>query len=647
MDQIRLQWSIGTGTLALAVAAALLSTAFAMGALGGGKKGADRNLPDLAVDRVTPRASDLTQGKTLKVTVRLRNRGTANLKAPHLRILLSADDQPGRGDAVFAKTTAAGLKARSSRRIHLTVAVPRQIAPGAYRLIVCASTPSRERNRKNDCASSKSRVRIGAARSASPPPSSGQPSPPRGLPPVTEPAGEPGPGSGPVTAKLGACRPNLTLGAQADRSAVAEGEEIEYTASVRNDPTGACLDVEGAETLSGEVAVTTSVVDLAMWLEVSNGSGRLVLPASAGLTTFGAAAPEACPGGEVVGCEAGIQEDVGNVFYPEGKARSLAAGEEAEIPFRFFPELEPEDLERIADAPAGAVRLVVAAETEGGDFLLTNAPVDFSSAPRLEDVELSVDLPAGEDQVSPVGSIGPGAEVDIEPAAFYPVSEEDPDTVVTTFQASTSNPEAITSASVDVSTVVTIDPSLRPDVFPTASPSAATVGTTATVLVGVALEGVVEGPPAVVLQGPEDELGTLNDEGLDGDAVAGDGIWAGEVQVPMDETQKLRVDVLLDGQPRSGAVEVQALPLGAPTEPAATSNQQTIALGEGRNALADRILVVMEEGGDYSDVAAAAEKVDGSVAGRIDAEMWQIAIPPVADEVELDSVLLRSRWPSG
>ncbi len=191
----------------------------------------------------------------------------------------------------------------------------------------------------------------------------------------------------------------------------------------------------------------------------------------------------------------------------------------------------------------------------------------------------------------------------------------------------------------DVSTVVTIDPSLRPDVFPTASPSAATVGSTAAVLVGAALEGDVEEPPTVVLQGPEDPLGTLNDDGLDGDAVAGDGIWAGEVQVPMDESRALRVDALLDGQFRSGTVEVQALPPGAPTGPAPTANQQTISLGDGGSVLADRILVVMEEGSDYSDVAAAAGKVSGSVVGRIDAEMWQIAIPPVGDEAELDSVL--------
>ena len=610
-----------------------------MGALGGGKKGADRNLPDLAVDRVTPRASELTQGETLKVTARLRNRGLANFKAPHLRILLSADRHLSRGDVVLAKATTARLKARSSRRIQLPVTVPRRIAPGTYLLIVCASTPSRERNHRNNCSFSKSRVRIGAASSASPLPSPGQAPPPQELPPVTEPPGEPGPGPRPVTAKLGACRPNLTLGAQADRSAVAEGEEIEYTASVRNDPAGACLDVEEAETLSGEVAVTASVADLAMWLEVSDGSGRHVLPASAGLTSFGEAVPGACPGGEVVGCEAGIQEIVGNVFYPEGKTRSLAAGEEAEIPFRFFPNLESEDLERIHDAPAGAVRLVVAAETESGVFLLTHAPVDFSPAPQLEDVELSVDLPDGDEHVSSVGSIDAGAEVDVEPAAFYAVSEDDPDTVVTSFQASASIPEAISSTSVNVSTVVTADPSLRPDVFPTASPSAATVGSIATVLAGVALAGDVEESPAVVLQGPEDPLGKLNDEGLDGDAVAGDGIWAGEVQVPMDETRILRVDVLLDGQPRSGTVEVQALPPGAPTEPAPTSNQQTIALGDGRNVLADRILVVMEEGSAYADVAAAAGKVDGSVAGRIDAEMWQIAIPPVGDEAELDSVL--------
>jgi Subtilase family len=191
---------------------------------------------------------------------------------------------------------------------------------------------------------------------------------------------------------------------------------------------------------------------------------------------------------------------------------------------------------------------------------------------------------------------------------------------------------------VTVSTVVTNDPAARPDVFPTASPSAAPIGATATILVGVSLVGSVESPPTVVVDGPETPLGALNDEGEDGDAAAGDGIWAGQVEVEMDATRNLRVDVLLDGLERSGQVEVEALPVGAPTGPATDSSLQTIETSAGP-VLADRIVIQMEEGSSYAEVVAAAETVQGTVAGRIAPDAWQIAIAAVADENELNQAL--------
>ncbi|HWC47472.1 MAG TPA: S8 family serine peptidase [Solirubrobacterales bacterium] len=596
----------------------------------------------MIVEKATPAASNFLEGDVVEATVRVRSKGGAGYREVRVKAVLSADRRAGAGDTVIGRTRIARLRAGSSRRLRLSGTLSQQLAGGDYWLVICASGRIREADRTNDCASSKGQVRVNVAGG-----SGSQPQPPSpGSPPLQdEPSPEPEPG-GPepqspplVTAKLGHCRPALTLSAQADRPAVPEGSAIEYSASVRNDPNGACLEVEGAQTLSGAVAVRTPISDIAMWLEIDDGAGRRVLPTQAGLFASGVAAPEACPGEEVAGCEAGIQEIVGNVFYPEGKAREVGPGEEAEIPFRFFPTLDFEDLEQVANAPAGAIHLVVAAKTEDDQFLLARAPVEFSPAQPIEEVELAVDLPNGEEQNSPIGSIAPGAEVDLEPAGYYTPSEEDPDTVVASFQANASIPGAISSAPVDVSTVVTLDPGLRPEVFPTASPSAATVGTTATVLVGAALEGSVEEPPAVFMQGPEDPLGVLNDEGLDGDAVAGDGIWTGEVQVPMDETRTLRVDALIDGLWQSGTVEVQALPVGAPTGPAAESDQQTITLGDGSVVLADRIVLEMEDGSSFEEVTAAADKVGGTVVGRISATTWQIGISPVADEGELNAAL--------
>jgi hypothetical protein len=627
-------------TLVGAMVVALLLAAFALGGTGGGgTRQHPRRAADLVVDRVGASTAALDPGAKLEVRARIRDKGKADLLNPRLQVLLSSDNRADQADPVLGGATSARLKRNSSRHLHFSVAVPQQTSAGDYRLFVCAITRTRETTRKNNCAAASVQVRGHSGSSPSPSAPRQLPAPPPAppsTPPPDEPPQEP---SGPVVAKVSPCHPGLVLGAQADQPAVAEGDEIEYSTSVRNEPNGACLGVDGAETLSGTIATTTSVADLAMWLEIDEGSAQQVLPGSAGLQSPGGAAPGGCPGGEVAGCEAAIQEVVGNVFYPEGKARSLAAGEEAQIPFRYFPTLEEEDLERIANAGPGAVRLVVAAETQPAQFQLASTPVAFTFAQELEGVDLAVELPDGEEQVSSLGSIAPGAEADLEPAASYAVSDEDPDTVVALFRASASNPEPVSSAPVEVSTVVTLNPALRPEVFPTASPSAATVGTTATVLVGVALEGSVEEPPVVTLQGPEELLGSLNDEGIDGDAAAGDGIWAAEVSVPMDEDRILRVDTLLDGQPESGTVEVQALPLGAPTEPAPTADPQTITLSDGSAVLANRIVLEMASGSSFAEVAAAAGKVDGSVAGRVSSTTWQIEIPPVADEAELNSVL--------
>jgi subtilisin family serine protease len=616
----------GRVTVVGAVAVFLLLASMAVWALAGGDERGGPPRGDLSVGEVVPDAVRLEQGAKLKLVVGVRNKGATTVATPRLKVFFSKNKRVDRRDATLGRSTIRRLKARMSRRVRMSVAVPQQAEPGPYWLIACGRTKTREASHKNNC-SSPAAVRVIAGGSI------GETSPP--VPPSE---GEEKPNL-PVMAKVGSCRPGLILSAEADRPAVAEGEQVEYSASIRSDPVGACLDVEGAQTVSGTVAVTASVTDLAMWLEISDGSEREVLPASAGLTTSGTTVPEACPGGEVSGCEAGIQAVVGNVFYSEGKARGLEAGEEAEIPFRFFPILSSEDLERIAAAPPGAVRFVVVAETDDGHLLLSGTPATFSVAQWLEGVELAADLPHGEHQVSPVGSISPGGEVDLEAFTSYLVSTEDPDVVVASFQANAEDPEAVSSLPSTVSTVVTNDPSLRPDVFPTASPSAATVDTIPTVLVGVALNGEVEEAPSVTLEGPETLLGTLNDEGVDGDAVAGDGIWAGQVQVPMEETRTLRVDVLLDGTERAGSVEVQALPPGAPTEPAATPSQQTIVLGNGAIVLNDRIVIHMAEGSDYSDVAAAGKRVAGTVVGRISSDTWQIGTPPVTDETELNSVL--------
>ncbi|MGC1852197.1 MAG: S8 family serine peptidase [Solirubrobacterales bacterium] len=589
---------------------------------------------DLAVSTVASSSDSLHPGASFTSVLRLRNTAGGLVGRSQVKLLLSTDRQTDRRDLLLAKSSGRRLRGGASRRLRITAAIPQQVKPGGYWLIACATTKSPEVNRRNNCGVGKSRLTVTILG----PPSKSSPNF-SNSPPVPSPPLPSGPDVAPVSVKVGSCEPTLAVGALGSTPSVIEGEEVSYSASVRNDPTGACLEVAGTQTVAGTVEVTASISDVAMWIEVTDGSLHDVLPSAAGLTTSGAAAPGGCPGGELAGCEASIQNVVGNVFYPADKARTLAAGEKAEIPFRFFPTLGQEDLERIATASPGGIRLVVAVEMENGSVALARTSIVFSAAGTLAGVQLEVTLPDGDAQASGIGPVTPGGQVDVEPAASYFTSSEDPDSITASFRARSDAPGELVSSPVSVSTVITNDPAARPRVFPTASPSAATVGTTPTVLIAAALQGTVEGSPSVVLEGSETELGALHDDGEEGDLVAADGIWSGQVQVPLAETRVLRVDVQLDGSSQSGAVEVEALPAGAPVDAATTSSLGTIVTGSGETVLRDRIILRMAADSAYSLVLAAADQVSGAVAGRIAPDTWQIAIPPVADEAALNLVL--------
>lgn len=629
---------VGNRKVAVFASATLVSVlgSVAFGGASPSSRTARHALGDLAVSTLVSSSDSLQPGASLKSALVLRNIAGGPVGRSQVKLLLSEDRRTDGHDLLLAQSIGRRLRGGASRRLRFTAAIPQQAKAGAYWLIACAATKSPEVNRKNNCRVGRSRLAV----TIPGPPSMSSPALP--FPDSSPIPSRPPPSAldvGPVSVEVGSCEPTLALSALGSTPSVIEGEAVGYSASVRNDPTGACLEVADAQTVAGVVEVTASISDVAMWIEATDGVLHDVLPSAAGLTTSGAAAPGGCPGEELTGCEASIQSVVGNVFYPADKARTLTAGEKAEIPFRFFPTLEEGDLERIATASSGAIRLVVAVKMEDGSVAIARRSIDFSVAGTLEGVQLEVTLPDDDLQVSGIGPVTPGGQVDVEPAASYLTSSEDPDSITASFRARSGSPGELVSAPVSVSTVITNDPAARPAVFPTASPSAATAGTTPTVLVAAALQGVVEGSPTVVLEGPETELGVLHDDGEEGDPVAADGIWSGQVEVPLAETRVLRVDVQLDGSSQSGAVEVEALPAGAPTDAANASSLGTIATDSGETVLSDRIIVRMAADSDYSLVSAAADQVDGTVAGRIAPDTWQIAIPPVADEAALNLVL--------
>lgn len=602
--------------------------------------------PRLAALR--PPAAAIHPGEPLVVSVTLRNPGPRRAPATRLTFFASLDARLDARDVRLGGVRARGLPARDARRLRVQLRAPPRLGLGRHRLIACSERARRGRARaRRRCKVAAGRLVVTARRVSQQPGQPILPTPGAQVQPV--PPGDV-PSSG--TVAVGLCTPRLTVGALADEPAVVEGDAIAYSATVRNEPTGPCLGVEGSPTIAGSVDVSTTaaggagLLDVAMWIEVGDGPGHDVLPLAAGLGTSGASVPGACPGGIALGCTSAIQATVGNVAFDQGTMRSVAPGAPATVPFRFFPTLQPDDLARIAAAAPGGVRLVVALGFADGTTALGATAVDFATATTLNDVALEARLAGGAPQAIGLGVLAPGDQLDLPGAIAYPTSSGDPDTIESTFRATATDPVAVASEQETVTTVVTNDPADRPAVFPTAAPDAATVGTTPTVLVTASLRGEVDGDPTVVLADDGTELGTLNDDGLDGDIAAGDAIWSGRVAVPLTRSRELRVSALLDGFLEEGTVEVEALPSDAPTGPDAVTDPQTVADGQGE-VLRDRIAIYMDEGAPYAQVEAAAQSVSGTVVARTAPDSWQIGIAPVATRSALDAVLAQVSLSAG
>lgn len=118
----------------------------------GSHAAATRARPDLRVTAVSA-PGHTRQAGTLRVSVTVRNAGAAPAGASTTTVYLSRDRRVGR-DARLAPRVAVGrLRAGRSQRRSVTVAVPRSIAVGSYRLLACADTGRRVRERYegNNC----------------------------------------------------------------------------------------------------------------------------------------------------------------------------------------------------------------------------------------------------------------------------------------------------------------------------------------------------------------------------------------------------------------------------------------------------------------------------------------------------------------
>jgi len=125
---------------------------------------------------------------------------------------------------------------------------------------------------------------------------------------------------------------------------------------------------------------------------------------------------------------------------------------------------------------------------------------------------------------------------------------------------------------------------------------------------------------------------TLNDDGVDGDLVAGDGVYAATVPVVATGTAHMELVAGIDGSPVDGVVQIDVVPAGAPTTSMGATAAPTISCsGSTAEYATDRIIVRFSDGSGWAEVSAAAAAIGGEPAGRISSTSWQVQITPLSD----------------
>lgn len=436
------------------------------------------------------------------------------------------------------------------------------------------------------------------------------------------------------------CSSSLVLDVTASAAVAWDGEEIDYDVTVRNDPLGPCLATgAAATTVSGELRLDSTlgsdvtVEDLLVWLELPSAAGtRLVLPASAGLTTDGSTAPTGCPGMSADGCGSTTGAVVGYSSFPSGTELTLPTGGSVEIPFRYFPELEPGDLAALQAADADAT-LAFATSTSSGETVITRTSVVFDEAPASGTVSVDATVPSGT-LTAEVPSVGAGEQTTAIGLVTVVVQPTDPDLIEATFTARTAS---ATSEPVTVETIVVTDPDGVPVLQPAVWPTNATAGVPTEFVVSVAPAGEVESGLTLAWPGGEVEAG---DDGTGGDAVADDGVWTARLAwTPTDPgPASIQARANVGGVAVAGSIDVIVLPEGIASGPEALGELTVLSSG-GEQFLADRLVLVTEPTADPLAVVEAAELAGGVIVGTSGPGVWQVAVPVVADRTALDVLL--------
>lgn len=446
-----------------------------------------------------------------------------------------------------------------------------------------------------------------------------------------------------VAATIEVCHPELGVSLTGSQSVATAGQTISYDAELRNDPAGPCLDTLSGPRLAGSLSIAAGtarqdLTGIAMWLQTTTGGVTTVLPTSAGLTAGGPAFPDTCPGATPTGCTQGAQPTYGNVDYPDTLPTAIPANTASAVEFTYFPTLDADDITWLRDN-SGTVTLVVAVTTTT-TTVLNRHPVLFTAATPATEVSLTVTRPDTTTAVVPIGDLAPGAQSDVDAVASYTVRETDSDSIETSAVATfhdgpvpRSTPPAVAR------TAVILDPNSKPTMLPTVSPDVVRPGAPTEVLFSVVPRGPVTGA-LTLTQDNTGTVGTLTDDGTNGDVIAGDSVYATTVNVAVTAPTQFTVSGTVAANPASGAVTLDALAEPAPLR-AAKPDLDRLVVGEDdrTNIIATQFLLRLDDTGTYGDAVVAANAVTGTVIGRLSRNTWQVSIPAVADVAAMNNTL--------
>lgn len=126
--------------------------------------------PDLVATGTKAATSLAVAGKSLKVSTKIKNAGSAPASGTKTAFYLSKDARQNKGDVLLGKARTASIAAGKAKSVALSAAIPRSTKGGLYRIVACADVAKqlRESKESNNCKASTGSVDVAAAYDSTP-----------------------------------------------------------------------------------------------------------------------------------------------------------------------------------------------------------------------------------------------------------------------------------------------------------------------------------------------------------------------------------------------------------------------------------------------------------------------------------------------